>query len=84
MMNLTGNYDEILEKKLKEDLDWLREEFDLLFRSKKEGYSKQDKKIASEILEKVIENTNIYNNPDLVSVLSLTLQNIEKSYPQLF
>ncbi|MFX1504033.1 MAG: hypothetical protein ACFFDH_23935 [Promethearchaeota archaeon] len=83
-MKASIRYHEILEEGLKEELLWLREEFEMLFKSKIENYTKKDKKIANEILDYILETTYAYESIDLYNMLFDAMENIEKSYPNLF
>ena len=81
-MNVSANYDKILEDCKKEDLAWIEEEFDLLFKNKK--CSPEDKKIVEKIIDNLMTDVNILQNEYLLVALSKTIQGIEQKYPQLF
>jgi hypothetical protein len=81
-MKISIRYHEILEESLKEELLWLREEFEILFKSK--NYTKRDKKIANEILDYILESTYAYESIALYNLLFDAMENIEKLYPELF
>jgi hypothetical protein len=83
-MKVSIRYHEILEESLKKELDWLKNEFEILFKSKIENCSKKDRKIANDILDYVLENTHAYDNVILYNLLFDALENIEKTYPKLF
>ncbi len=83
-MNVSRNYNRILEDTIKEELIWLEQEFNYLFRDKKEGFTENDIKMGNQILNNVIDNINISNNKDLLNFLTLTLDKIEQTYPQFF
>ncbi len=83
-MSVNENYNRILEDTIKEELIWLEQEFNYLFRNKKEGFTENDIKIGNQILNNVIDNINISNNKDLLNFLTLTLDKIEQTYPQFF
>ena len=57
-MKVSVKYYEILEENLREELEWLKEEFNILFKSKMEKYTNKDKRIANDILDYIIENTS--------------------------
>lgn len=83
-MSVNENYNRILEDTIKEELIWLEQEFDFLFKAKKEE-STNDTKMANQILNNVIDNINISNNNEnLVNLISRTLDKIEQTYPQFF
>ncbi len=83
-MKLPENYDQVLKKMMKEDLEWLKEEFQLLFEDNHDSYTKTEKHIAMKILEDVKSKSKIYNNEELVSLCSITIKNIEQAYTNLF
>ena len=83
-MSVSRNYNRILEDTIKEELIWLEQEFNYLFRDKKEGFTENDIKMGNQILNNVIDNINISNNKDLLNFLTLTLDKIEQIYPQFF
>jgi len=83
-MSVNENYNRILEDTIKEELIWLEQEFDFLFKAKKEGSTENDIKMGNQILNNVIDNINISNNKDLLNFLTLTLDKIEQTYPQFF
>lgn len=83
-MSVNENYNRILEDTIKEELIWLEQEFNYLFRNKKEGFTENDIKMGNQILNNVVDNINISNNKDLLNFLTLTLDKIEQTYPQFF
>ncbi len=83
-MKVSIRYHEILEEFLEKELDWLKEEFEILFNSKMENYTKNDKKLANDILDYILENTYVYDNIKLINLLNEALESIEKKYINLF
>jgi len=83
-MKVSIKYHEILEEFLEKELDWLKEEFEILFKSKMENYTKNDKKLANDILDYVLENTYVNDNIILINLLNEALESIEKKYISLF
>ena len=84
MMNTSGNYEKLLEDNLKEELTWLEEEFNFLFKSKKDKYTKNDYKTGTMILDNVIDNIKTNNSEELLNLLALTLNKIEHAFPSFF
>ena len=82
-MKVSADYDRILVDNFKEELEWLEDEFELLFKGKK-YYSKDDISLGNQIIEKVIDNINSNDNEELLNLLTITLNRIEKTYPELF
>ena len=83
-MKVSVKYHEILEEFLEKELDWLKEEFEVLFQSKIKNYSEKDKKMANDILDYILENTYVHDSIILMNLLNETLENIEKQYINLF
>ncbi len=83
-MVVSLKYYEILEEDLVMELEWLKEEFEVLFNSKIEKLSEMDKKIAKDLLNYTLENTDVHDNFILLDVLEEATNIIEKSYPNLF
>ncbi len=83
-MEVHLRYYEILEEDLVMELEWLKEEFEVLFKSKIEKLSEMDKKIAKDLLNYTLENTDVHDNFILLDVLEEATNIIEKSYPTLF
>ncbi|MFX0167014.1 MAG: hypothetical protein ACFFAG_13285 [Promethearchaeota archaeon] len=83
-MRVSSKLDEILEENLMEDLEWLKMEFEILFKSKKNKYSKKDQKTANDIINYFLENTYIGDNIILLNLLNEKIENIENLYNNLF
>ncbi|MFX1573771.1 MAG: hypothetical protein ACFFB0_13560 [Promethearchaeota archaeon] len=83
-MKISVKYYEILEEDLRGELDWLKEEFNILFKSKMENYTNKDKRIANDILDYIIENIYVYDNMILQTLFTEAMENIEKMHPDLF
>ncbi|MFW9897049.1 MAG: hypothetical protein ACFFD7_14685 [Candidatus Thorarchaeota archaeon] len=84
MINVNLNYHEILEEDLIIDMEWLKEEYELLFNSKKEKFTKADKNIANDLLNYILENTDVQDSYTLLNIMEETTSDIEKTYPKLF
>ncbi len=84
MINISGNYEKMLEDNLKEELVWLEDEFNFLFKSKKDKYTSHDITLGSKILEQVIDNIKTNHNEELLNLLAVTLNKIEHLYPDFF
>jgi len=83
-MKVSIRYHEILEDFLEKEMDWLKEEFVILFKSRMDKLTKKDKKLANDILDYILENTYVYDNIILINLLNETLEKIEKEYMNLF
>jgi len=82
-MRVSLNYHEILEETLIEKLEWLKEEFEIIFAPKTGKFTIKDKKIANDIIDYVLEHTYVYNNIIMLNLLNETVEKIEKKYINL-
>ncbi len=80
MLGKLRNFNEILEEDLVIDLEWLKEEFEILFNSKIGNHTEMDKKIANDVLDYFLEKTNVQGNIGLLNFLDDVVENIEKEY----
>lgn len=85
-MNLSADYEKLLEDNLKNDLEWLQEEMNMLFKQKmlKHCYSKDDISLGNQILDNVIDNIKANNNEQVLNLLAITLNSLEKQFPEFF
>jgi len=74
---------EILEENLVLDLEWLNEEFEILFDSNRGIHSEMDKEVANDVFDYFLENSDVEGNIELFNFLDEVLENIEKKYPIL-
>jgi len=79
MMSIS-EINEILVENLEIDLEWLKEEFEILLDSKIGNHTEIDKKITNDILDYFLENTDVEGNIVLFSFLDEVVENIEKKY----
>ena len=82
-MKVSPNYHEILEENLVIEMDWLKEEFEILFKSNIENCTEIEKKIANDILDYILKKTYVYDNIMLHNLFEV-IENIGKKYPALF
>ena len=78
-MSISKKY-EILEENLVIDSEWLKEEFEILFDSRMGNHTEIDKKVANDVLDYFLEQTNIAGNIVLHNFLVEVLEYIEKKY----
>ena len=78
------DYERILQDNLKSELEWLEEEFEYLFKGKKEKYSQEDISLGNQILDNVIDAIKTNDNEDLLNLLAITLNKIEHDLPEFF
>ncbi|MHA2007476.1 MAG: hypothetical protein ACXABO_07275 [Promethearchaeota archaeon] len=79
MMSIS-KINEALEENLVIDLEWLKEEFEILFDSKMGNHTELEKRIANNILDYFLENTDVEGNVALLNFLDEVLEAIEKNY----
>ncbi|MFX1400947.1 MAG: hypothetical protein ACFE8V_06830, partial [Promethearchaeota archaeon] len=79
-------YDDFSSKKkeFKEKLRWFEEEFKQLFGNKTHLASKEDMELANDLLDRLSEVINQYQEVEFLDILNETLNRIEKKYPELF
>lgn len=82
-MRVNLNYYEILEETLKEKMEWLKEEFEIMFAPKTGKFTIKDKKIANDILDYVLEHNYVYDNFILLNLINETVKKIEEKYVNL-
>lgn len=78
------DYERILQDNLKSELEWLEEEFEYLFKGKKEKYSQEDISLGNQILDNIIDDIKTNDNEDLLNLLAITLNKIEHDFPEFF
>ncbi|MFW9990058.1 MAG: hypothetical protein ACFFC3_15540 [Candidatus Odinarchaeota archaeon] len=78
------DYEKLIEDTLKDELDWLVEEFDQLFKEKNKKYTQEDITIANQILDQVIDGIKTNNSEELLNLLAITLNRIETKFPEFF
>ena len=83
-MKVSVNYHEIIEENLTEELEWLKEEFIILFKSKGQKYTERDKMTANSILDYVMDNVYVYDSMILLTLFTEAIENIERMYSNLF
>jgi hypothetical protein len=82
-MRVNLNYYEILEETLVERMEWLKEEFEIMFAPKTGKFTIKDKKIANDILDYVLEHNYVYDNFILLNLINETVKKIEEKYVNL-
>ena len=83
-MNLDFDDFNFIKHEFKEKLKWFEEEFDELLGSKTHSLTKEDIKLANEILDRLSNTINEYRDEKLLFELVTTLNNIEKKHPKFF
>ncbi|MDX1798442.1 MAG: hypothetical protein R3255_07325 [Candidatus Lokiarchaeia archaeon] len=82
-MTVSGEYEKVMEESLKDDLEWLEREFNLMYRYKKIK-TKEDIQIGNKILDYVIDNIKNNNSEEVLNLLAITLNKIEQNFPEFF
>ena len=78
-----GDFEDIIETNVINELEWLREEFDYLFLFKKDRLSQKDIEIANQIITCVIDKYSGTLDDKIVDLLSKIIEEIEERYPGL-
>ena len=84
MILCAGDYENMLKDGLIQKLNWLEEEFSLLFNSKKHNYSQKDRDLANQIIKNISDSINSSEDVRLKELLIDTLKSIKDIYPELF
>jgi len=82
MMSIS-KINEIVEENLVIDLEWLIDEFKILFNSKMDNHTEIDKKIANDILDYFLEIIDVADKVMLLRLLDKVIENVEKKYSKL-
>lgn len=83
-MNLDFDDFNFIKHEFKQKLKWFEDEFDELLGSKTDSLTKNDIKLANEILDRLSNTINEYRDEKLLFELVTTLNNIEKKHPEFF
>ncbi len=83
-MEVSLKYHEILEENLVLEMEWFKEELEILFKPKMGKFTLMDKKIANDHLNYILENADVYENFILLNVLDEATESIKKTYSTLF
>ncbi|TXT59668.1 MAG: hypothetical protein BAJALOKI3v1_1030013 [Promethearchaeota archaeon] len=81
-MKISVNFSHLLLKNSLEELNWLKNEFVILF-GKKELYE-EDIILARNVLDYFIENLMLHQDGVFLERLSETLKELQSNYPNLF
>jgi len=81
-MNL--DFKDLLDDYLFDELEWLTNEFNYLFKEKESNYSKVDLEIANHIIKKISEINFISNNERAEELITWTIEKIKLEYNELF
>jgi len=84
MILYAGDYENMLRDSLIQKLNWLEEEFNFLFNSKKRNYSQKDIALANQIIKNITESVNYSESVRMKELLIDTLKSIKSIYPELF
>ncbi|MHA1194402.1 MAG: hypothetical protein ACTSP9_19310 [Promethearchaeota archaeon] len=82
-MKVMGDFEDIIETNVIHELKWLREEFDFLFRFKKNRLSQEDIETANQIIDTVVDKYSGTLDDKIVDLLSKSIEAIEECYPGL-
>jgi hypothetical protein len=84
MILAAGDYDDMLRDSLIQKLNWLEEEFSILFSSQKHKYSQKEKDLAQEIIDDISECFDDFEDVRLHDLLIDTINSIRSIYIELF
>ncbi|MFX1313908.1 MAG: hypothetical protein ACFFHD_15060 [Promethearchaeota archaeon] len=79
-----GDYEDLLEDSLIEELEWLKEEFEFLFKSRKHHPTDKDKQLANQMIENVFNKIDFLDDKQINNFFIEALENIEHNFPKFF
>ncbi len=82
--NLNLDFQDLLDDYFFDELEWLTNEFNYLFKQRETKYNKSDLEIANYIIRKMSENILISNSDRAVELISWTIEKIKLEYSELF
>ena len=82
-MKVMGDFEDIIETNVIHELEWLLEEFDFLFRFKKNRLTQEDIESANQIIDCVIDKFSGTLDDKIVDLLSKSIEEIGERYPGL-
>lgn len=82
--NLNLDFQDLLDDYFFDELEWLTNEFNYLFKQRETKYNKLDLEIANYIIRKMSENILISNSDRAVELISWTIEKIKLEYSELF
>ncbi|MBY8982057.1 MAG: hypothetical protein KGD57_03850 [Candidatus Lokiarchaeota archaeon] len=78
------NFKEILEKAVKEDLEWLEDEFKIFFGEHDLDNNSKGNTFAKRILEVFVDNLCLKDNQKILDLLDETIRKIDTDFPGVF
>lgn len=78
------DFQDLLDDYFFDELEWLTNEFNYLFKQRETKYNKLDLEIANYIIRKMSENILISNSDRAVELISWTIEKIKLEYSELF
>ena len=81
--NLNLDFQDLLDDYFFDELEWLTNEFNYLFKERPK-YNKSDLEVANYLIRKISENILISNNDRAVELVSWTIEKIKLEYSELF
>lgn len=83
-MYYCGDYDDLLEDSLIEELEWLQEEFELLFKFKRQNTLEKDKRLANQMIEIIVNRVKSSDDKRINEILFEGIEKIGYKFPELF
>ena len=81
-MNLSADYDKILQETVLQDLEWHEKELDELYGDRNTDLSIKEIKIANQIVNRLTTSFNIRENENLISHLAEAIERIKEKFPE--
>jgi hypothetical protein len=84
MILTAGDYENMLRDSLIKKINWLEEEFSVLFSSQKRSYSRNEKNLARDMIKDITELVDFSEDAELRDLLIDTLNSIKSVFASLF
>ncbi len=78
------DFEDLLDDFILDELEWLANEFNYLFKLKRNNYTDGDIKLANQLLEKISNVSFISDNSRALELVSWTIKKIKSEYFELF
>ena len=84
-MNISADFEKLLEDSIKHQIEWYVEEFNELYGNNgREDHSKVDKSIANHILNTLTDSLEFKDSDNMLIYLAEAIETITMTYPYFF
>ena len=83
-MNISADFEKLLEDSLKHQIEWYVEEFRELYGTNGNNYSRLERSTANHILKSLTETFDFKTNDRMLIFLAEAIETIRLTYPDFF